>query len=78
MTVITGQILRLMVKAPTQPKLSVAVTANAIPVVPLVAVVGVPEITPVEAVRVNPAGRLAEVIAKVYGLVPPLAVTVAL
>ncbi len=34
--------------------------------------VGVPEITPVEAPRVNPCGRLPEVIAHLYAGVPPL------
>lgn len=37
---------------------------------------GVPEITPVAAVNVNPAGRLPEVIDHVYPGVPPIAVKV--
>jgi hypothetical protein len=40
------------------------------------AVVGVPEITPVEAARLNPAGRLPVVINHVYGVWPPVAVSV--
>jgi hypothetical protein len=35
--------------------------------------VGVPEITPVLAARLSPAGRLPEVIDQVYGVVPPVA-----
>jgi len=35
--------------------------------------VGVPEIRPVLAVRLRPAGRLPEVIDHVYGIVPPVA-----
>ncbi len=41
------------------------------------AVVGVPEITPVEAVNANPAGKVPAVIDQVRGAVPPLAVSVA-
>ena len=37
------------------------------------AVVGVPEITPVDATRLNPAGNEPELIDQVYGVVPPLA-----
>lgn len=39
--------------------------------VPLAA--GVPEIRPVLAARLRPAGRLPEVIDHVYGVVPPVA-----
>jgi hypothetical protein len=41
------------------------------------AVVGVPEITPVDATRLNPAGNEPELIDQVYGVVPPLACSVA-
>jgi hypothetical protein len=34
---------------------------------------GVPEIRPVLAARLSPAGRLPEVIDQVYGVVPPVA-----
>jgi hypothetical protein len=51
--------------------LSVSVTVAVKLDVPLV--VGVPEITPVPLARLNPAGRLPEVIAQVYGAAPPLA-----
>ena len=37
------------------------------------AVVGVPEITPVDAVRLNPAGSVPELMLQLYGVVPPLA-----
>jgi hypothetical protein len=37
------------------------------------AVVGVPEITPVEATRLNPAGNVPVLTLQVYGVVPPLA-----
>lgn len=37
-------------------------------------VVGVPDITPVLALRVRPGGNEPEIIAKVYGGVPPLAI----
>jgi hypothetical protein len=36
-------------------------------------VVGVPDITPVLAVKLNPAGKLPTVIDQLNGLVPPLA-----
>ncbi len=49
------------------------ITVN--PVVP--AAVGVPEITP-EVESVNPAGRVPELIVHVYGVIPPVAVRVAL
>jgi hypothetical protein len=39
--------------------------------------VGVPEITPLEAIRLSPAGRLPEVIDHVYGVVPAAAVRAA-
>ena len=39
-------------------------------------VVGVPEITPVDATRLNPAGNEPELIDQVYGAVPPLACSV--
>jgi hypothetical protein len=35
--------------------------------------VGFPETTPVDAVRMSPAGRLPEEIDHVYGAVPPMA-----
>jgi hypothetical protein len=38
-----------------------------------VAAVGVPLITPVEAFRVSPAGRLPAVTDQLYGVVPPVA-----
>src|SRR5262249_8626573 len=41
------------------------------------AVVGVPEITPVAAVRVSPAGNVPLAIDQVYGGVPPVAASVA-
>jgi hypothetical protein len=37
------------------------------------AVVGVPEITPVDATRLNPAGNVPALTVQVYGVVPPLA-----
>jgi hypothetical protein len=37
------------------------------------AVVGVPEMTPVEATRLSPAGRVPALTLQVYGVVPPLA-----
>ena len=39
-------------------------------------VVGVPEITPVDATRLNPGGNEPELIDQVYGVVPPLACSV--
>ena len=39
-------------------------------------VVGVPEITPVDATRLNPVGNEPELIDQVYGVVPPLACSV--
>src|SRR5215208_188058 len=52
---------------------SVTVTAKL--VVP--ATVGVPEITPVEELRLRPAGRLPAVIDQEYGVVPPMPARVA-
>ena len=49
--------------------MSVTLTARLVTPV----VVGVPEIVPVVAARVNPAGRLPDVIDHVYAGVPPLA-----
>ncbi len=40
------------------------------------ALVGLPEITPVLALRVNPAGRLPELMLQVYGASPPAAASV--
>jgi hypothetical protein len=40
--------------------------------------VGVPEMTPLDAVKVNPEGSEPELILHVYGIVPPLAAIVAL
>jgi hypothetical protein len=40
------------------------------------AVVGVPEITPVDAARLNPAGSVPELTLQLYGVVPPLAANV--
>jgi hypothetical protein len=51
--------------------LSASVTVAVKLDVPLV--VGVPEIKPVLGTRLNPAGRLPEAIAQVYGAAPPLA-----
>jgi hypothetical protein len=50
--------------------LSASVTVAVKLDVPLV--VGVPETTPVVVARVNPAGKLPEVIDQLYGPVPPL------
>jgi hypothetical protein len=55
------------------PCASVTVTPKLV----LPAVVGVPEITPVEASRLSPAGREPEVIAQEYGVMPPVAWSVA-
>jgi hypothetical protein len=44
--------------------------------VELPAAVGVPEITPVLALRVNPAGKLPVLTLQVYGATPPLAANV--
>src|SRR5579859_3467710 len=52
--------------------LSVAVTEN----VATPGIVGVPEITPVEAFNVKPLGSDPEVIDHVYGLIPPTALRV--
>jgi hypothetical protein len=41
------------------------------------AVVGVPDITPVEALRIRPAGKLPVVTAHEYGVMPPVACKVA-
>lgn len=38
--------------------------------------VGVPEITPVVAAKLNPAGRAPELMLQVYGAVPPLSESV--
>ena len=40
------------------------------------AVVGVPEITPVDEARLNPAGKAPALIDQLYGVVPPLACSV--
>ena len=40
------------------------------------AVVGVPEITPVDATRLNPAGNVPALTLQLYGVVPPLACSV--
>jgi hypothetical protein len=45
---------------------------------PLTCVVGVPEIKPVEALRVSPPGRVPALTENVYGATPPVAVRVAL
>ena len=51
---------------------SVTLTVNeAVP-----AVVGVPEITPVEVTRLNPAGSEPALRLQLYGVVPPLACSV--
>ena len=39
--------------------------------------VGVPEMTPVAGARLSPAGRLPDVMDQVYGVVPPVALSVA-
>lgn len=39
-------------------------------------VVGVPDITPVELLNDNPAGKLPDAMDHVYGALPPVAVTV--
>ena len=52
-----------------------SVTCTVNDVVP--AVVGVPEITPVAATRPNPAGSVPPVTVQLYGVVPPLACSVA-
>jgi hypothetical protein len=41
------------------------------------AVVGVPEIAPVDATKLSPAGKVPELIDQVYGVVPPLACSAA-
>jgi hypothetical protein len=56
--------------------LSESVTENEKVKVP--AAVGVPLIAPVEAFRLRPPGRLPPVTAHVYGVVPPVASSVAL
>jgi phosphoribosylcarboxyaminoimidazole (NCAIR) mutase len=38
--------------------------------------VGMPEIAPVEAVKVNPAGNAPALMLQLYGIVPPLAAKV--
>ena len=58
----------------TAPLLSVTCTVKLL--VP--AVVGVPLITPVALLRVNPAGSVPTVILHIYGVLPPLAISVAL
>jgi hypothetical protein len=55
------------------PCASVTVTPKLV----LPVLVGVPEITPVEASRLSPAGREPEVIAQEYGVMPPVAWSVA-
>jgi len=40
--------------------------------------VGFPEITPVDAARLSPEGRVPELIDQVYGLLPPVAFSVVL
>jgi hypothetical protein len=40
--------------------------------------VGVPEITPVDAAKLSPAGRVPEASVQVYGLMPPVAFSVVL
>ena len=55
---------------------SVAPTVKLAPVVPVVAAVGVPDKEPDE-LRLRPAGSVPEVTAKLYGLLPPLALKVA-
>jgi hypothetical protein len=40
--------------------------------------VGVPEMVPVEEFKLSPAGNLPTLIDHVYGIAPPLAVTVVL
>ena len=52
-----------------------SVTCTVNDVVP--AVVGVPEITPVAATRLNPAGSVPALTLQLYGVVPPLACSVA-
>jgi hypothetical protein len=53
---------------------SVTLTVKVLVPVP----VGVPEITPVVEARVNPAGKAPEVTDQLYGVVPPVAASVAL
>jgi hypothetical protein len=43
---------------------------------PVPAAVGVPEIMPVEATRLNPAGNVPTLTLQLYGVVPPLACSV--
>jgi len=38
--------------------------------------VGVPEMTPVEAARVSPAGSVPEMVDQMYGVRPPVAASV--
>jgi hypothetical protein len=39
--------------------------------------VGIPEITPLDAVKLRPGGRRPELMLQVYGVTPPVAVKVA-
>lgn len=59
---------------------ALAVTASVTVAVKLLfaATLGVPEMTPVEALSVKPAGSAPDVIDHVYGVVPPLADNVVL
>jgi hypothetical protein len=54
--------------------LAASVTCTVNDTVP--AVVGVPEITPVDATRLNPAGNVPALTLQLYGVVPPLACNV--
>jgi hypothetical protein len=56
---------------------SLSVTVTTKLVVPVNVPLGVPEITPVAALRLSPAGKLPVVTAHVYGEVPPVACSVA-
>src|SRR5271166_531481 len=67
-------IVMLSAALPVRELASVTCTVKLLLPVP----VGVPEIIPVLGASVNPAGKLPEMIDHVYGVVPPVAASVAL
>ena len=69
-----GAAATAMLKAFVPVLFAASVTCTVNDTVP--AAVGVPEITPVDATRLNPAGNVPALTLQVYGVVPPLACSV--
>jgi hypothetical protein len=68
----TNEIVADLVCTGLEESVTVAVTFT------VMAAVGVPEMMPVLVARVRPAGRFPDVMDQLYGVAPPVAVSVAL